>query len=123
MRRFEGAQTGGDRVVTAWFDLNVVRRIGVHQVDGRAVEEAVDIFRLAAVATQQAVFTEQPNIAWLRDRLIGRLGYVVGIALAAIRYFQQASEFLGGEACEVEVEVQLLQSGKFFHEAVVVPLG
>ena len=76
---------GGDGVVRARLDLHVVGRVGVDQVDGGAVEQAVHVLGLAAVAAQQAVLAEEPQVAGLRDRLVGRLGHVVGIGLALVR--------------------------------------
>jgi hypothetical protein len=38
LRAGEGAQAGGDGVVRTWFDFDVVGRIGVDQMNHRAVE-------------------------------------------------------------------------------------
>ena len=74
-----GTQAGGDGVVRPRLDLHVVRRVGVDQVDGGAVEQPVHVLGLAGVAAQQAVLAEEPQVAGLRDRLVGRLGDVVGV--------------------------------------------
>ena len=61
----ERAEAGGDGVVAARLDLDVVGRIGVDQMDGGAVEQAVDVLGLAAVAAQQAMVAQQPQVARL----------------------------------------------------------
>ena len=49
---------------------------------GCAVEQAVDVLRLAAVAAEQAVVAEDPQVARLGDRLVGRRGDVVRVGQA-----------------------------------------
>jgi len=56
--RLEGAQAGGDGVVGARLDPDVVRRVGVDHVDRRAAQQAIDVLGLARVAAQQAVFAQ-----------------------------------------------------------------
>ena len=80
---------------------------------GGAVEQAVHVRGLAAVAAQQAVVAEQPQVARLGDGLVGRLGHVVGVGQAVGRLgAQQAQQLVGREAGQVQVEVHLLQAGQ-----------
>jgi hypothetical protein len=44
------------------------------EVDGGALEQAVDVFDVAAVAAQQAMLAQNPQVPQARLRLIGRLG-------------------------------------------------
>src|SRR5579872_6903072 len=48
-RPLERRQAGGDGVVRARLDLDVIRRIRVHQMNGGTVEQAVHVFGLAGV--------------------------------------------------------------------------
>ena len=48
----------------------------------RPVEQPVDVLRIAAVAAEQTVIAEDPQIAGPRRRLVGRFGDFVRIALA-----------------------------------------
>ena len=90
----------------------------------RAAEQAVHVFRFAAVAAQQAMFAEYPQIAGLGGRLVGRLGYVVRIGLAGVALgIQQPQHFVVREAGQVQVEVHLLQLSQFLGQPVVVPVG
>ncbi len=68
----KAAVARGDGVVRARLDLHVVRRVGVDQMDRRAVEQPVHVFGLAAVAAEQAVVAKNPEIAGLRRRFVGR---------------------------------------------------
>ena len=51
----EGGQAGGDGVVGARLDADVVRRVGVDQLDGLAVEQPVHVGCAGAVAAEEAV--------------------------------------------------------------------
>ena len=43
-------------------------------MDRRAVKQAVQVVGLAAIAAEQAVVAQQPEVARLRGGLVGRLG-------------------------------------------------
>ena len=109
-------------LLRARLDLDVVGRVGVHQVDGGAVQQAIHVLGLAAVAAEQAVVAEEPQVARLRDRLVGRLGHVVGVGQALVRLRpEQPQQLVGGEAGQVQVEVHLLELGQLERQLVVVP--
>src|SRR5690606_1915510 len=61
----EAAVSGGDSVVGARFDANVVRRICIAQMDLRTGEQPVQIFGTAAVAAEQTMIAQYPKIARL----------------------------------------------------------
>ena len=69
-------------LLRARLDLHVVGRVGGEQVDGRAVEQAVEVRGAAGVAAEQPVVAEEPEVARLGGRLVGRLGDVVGVGQA-----------------------------------------
>jgi hypothetical protein len=51
-------------------------------VDGSAVDQAVDVGCLAAVAAEQVVLAQVPQIAGLGLWLVGRLRYCIRVGLA-----------------------------------------
>ena len=77
---------------------------------GCAVEQPVDVLGLAAVAAEQPVVAEDPQVAGLGDRLVRRRGDVVGIgqALVTSRSTQPAPVRLGRSRAG-QVEVQCLE--------------
>ena len=77
----ERTETGGDSVVAAGLDANIVRRVAVDQVDRLTVEQPIHIFRLAGIATQQPVLPEQPQVARLRCRLVRQAMWRVNATL------------------------------------------
>jgi hypothetical protein len=102
-------QAGRDRVIAAWFNPDIVRRVGVHQVNGLASKQPIHSFRLAAVATEQTMFAEQPEVTGLRLGLVGRLGNEVRIRAAGVRLgIQQACQLRLREPRQVEVEIEIL---------------
>jgi hypothetical protein len=67
----EGTETGSNRVVASRLDPDVVRGICINEMHGRAVEEAIYLLGSARVAAQEAVVAQHPEIAGLRDCLVG----------------------------------------------------
>ena len=55
------------------------------EVDGHAVEEPVEVRLAAGVAAEEAMLAEEPEVAGLRRRLVGRLGDVVGVGEPVLR--------------------------------------
>lgn len=90
----EGRQASGDGVVAAGLNPDVVRRVGVDQVNGRTVEQPVDVPRVASVAAEQPMIAENPQVARLGDRLVRRLGYLVGIG-QTVHFAQEYTTLLG----------------------------
>ena len=86
MRRSRGTswKPAAIALLRSRFDLDVVWRIRVHEMDGGAVEQAIHVLRLAAVAAEQAMLPKHPKIARLRDRFVRRLGHLVGVGLSCI---------------------------------------
>ena len=48
-------------------------------MDRLAIDQPIDVRSAAAVAAEKPVIAHDSQIAGLRDRLVGRFGYVVGI--------------------------------------------
>jgi hypothetical protein len=57
----ERAQPSSDGNVGAWLKLDVVRRVGVQQLNGRTVQQEVDIFRLGGVAAAAGALTSRKS--------------------------------------------------------------
>jgi hypothetical protein len=76
-----------------WIVLNPIRRVCDHKVRLDAAEHALDIRRDRAVAAEETVPPQQPQIARLRHRMLRSLRRVVGIRqpLRAVR--EQIAEF------------------------------
>src|SRR5205807_982338 len=74
---FRGRERGearGDRHIGTWLHIHVVRRVGVNQLDLRAIYQSIHILRLRAIATEEAVVAKNPQVAGLRDGFIWWLG-------------------------------------------------
>ena len=94
------------------------------QVDRRTVEQPVHVLGLAAVAAEQTVLAENPQVAGLGDRLVGRLRHLVGVAEPfRDARIEQPGQFVGVEAQQPQVEVRGLQVGQFERQQLEVPLG
>ena len=72
-RALERRQARGNGVVAARLDLHVVRRIGVDQVDRSAVQQSVHILGQPAVAAEEAVLAQDPQVARPGRRRVRRL--------------------------------------------------
>ena len=59
----KGTEAGGDGVVAAGLDFDVVRRIAVDQMDRGASQKLVDIRGLRRIAAQEAMVPQQPEVA------------------------------------------------------------
>lgn len=59
--------------------FDVVWRVGVHEVDFSAVQQAVDVLRACAVTAKQTVLAEDAQIAGLRDGFVGRLRDIIRV--------------------------------------------
>ena len=94
------------------------------QVHRGAGEQPIHVCGLGAVAAQDSMPAQEPGVATLGLRLIGGLGHVLGITRSVgRRWFQETEQFVGGEADEIEIEVELLELGQLHGEPVVIPLG
>ena len=87
------------------------------------VHDADDVIRLGAVAAQQAVIAEQPEIARPRHRVHRRLGNDVfaGETVALVERRQQPIEFLLVETGEVEIEAGGVQRVQFGCQELLIP--
>ena len=105
----EAAVAGGDRVVAAWLDLHVVRGIRVDQMDRLTIKQPVDVVGVAAVAAEQPVIAQDPQVAWLRRRFVRRFRHVVRIRQTVVHTgVEQLRELLLIETKHAEIEVQRL---------------
>ena len=120
----EGAVTGGDRVITSRFDVDVIWRVRVDQMNGLAIEHSINIFLLAAIATEQSMVAENPQIASLGDRFIGRLRHIVRIALAFSHvWIEELGQLVFGEPEQIQVKIHCLKLGQFDRQPILTPIG
>ncbi len=103
-------------------DPHVVRRVGVHQVDGGAVEQAVHVLRLAGVAAQQAVLASSHRSPGCVTASSGGSGTASGsVCPSFVSDPSSRSSSSAEKPVKVEVEVHLLQLGQLADQLVVVP--
>jgi hypothetical protein len=57
--------------------VDIVGRIGPGQIGEPAIQHALDIVQHRRVAAEHAVVAQDPEIARTRDRLLGKLRYIV----------------------------------------------
>jgi hypothetical protein len=60
LRPLKRTQPSGDGIVAAWLDLHVVRRVRIHEMNLRAVEQPVNVLGFRTVAAQQLMIAEHP---------------------------------------------------------------
>ena len=98
-----------------WISCEQDRLLVVHDAD--------DVIRLGAVAAQQAMIAQQPQIARPRHRVHRRLGNDVfaGEAIALVERRQQPIELLLVETGEVEIEAGGVQRVQFRRQELLIP--
>jgi hypothetical protein len=87
------------------------------------VEQPVHVFGLARIAAQQPVLAEEPEITWLRHRLVRGRWHVIRVALALGNRLQVLRKLIFAEAQERQIEAHRLQVGELKREEFLVPLG
>ena len=75
----------GDGVVRSRLDLHVVGRVGEEEVDRHPIQQPVEVGFGAGITAEQPMVAEEPEVTRLRDRLVRRLGHVVGVCQAVLR--------------------------------------
>ena len=78
-RTRERTEAGSNRIVAARLDLHIIRRVRVHQLNCFHLQQPVHVRHAGAVAAQEAMPTEDPQVAGLGDRLVGRRGDFVRV--------------------------------------------
>ena len=106
---FERRQSRGNCIVRPWLDFDVVRWVGVYQVDRRPVQKPIHVLGLGRIRTKKSVVTQDPKVARLGGCLVGRLGNIVGVGQARGAIAQESHELFARKTSEVHVEVELLQ--------------
>jgi hypothetical protein len=93
--------------------IDVVRRVREHQIRGVNSHQSLDIGRRRSVSAQHAMITEDPEIAWNRDRRLRDLRdrVFVGQSLGRILGGEKARQLFIVKANEVEVVFVVLQHG------------
>ncbi len=103
---------------------HVVRRVRVDEMNLCAVEQPVEVLDTRTIAAQQSMVAKNPQIAWLRDGIVGRLGNVVGIGQTFLHVrIKQPGQVVLRESDQVEIEIHPLQVGQFDRQQVVIPFG
>ena len=99
----------GGAIAPRWIVFYPVRRVCHHQVRLDAAEHALDVGRHRAVAAEQPMPPEQPQIAGLRDRVLWNRRSIVGIRQTLGLVREQRAELDLAEAGEREVEAEHVQ--------------
>ena len=87
-----------------------------------AGQQPIDVLGLAAVAAEQPMVAENPQVARLGDRLVGRLGHLVRIGQAVLHArVEHLRQVVLGEAEQVQVEVHALEGRQFDRQQFVIP--
>src|SRR6266849_10043164 len=81
----ERAQAGGDGIVAARLDADVIGGIGTDQVDGCSRQQPIDVVGIPRVPREKPMISQEPKVSRLGDGLVRRLGNVVGVGLAGSR--------------------------------------
>jgi hypothetical protein len=67
---------------------------------------------------------KNPQIAWLRDGIVGRLGHIVRIGQTLLHVrIKESGQVVRRESDQVEIEIHPLQVGQFDWQQVVIPFG
>ena len=87
-------------------------------------QQPIQIGRAAAVAAQQAMVPQDPQIARLRCRRIGRSGHLIRIAQPIGRdRVQDLRQLVRSEPQQVQIELQPFKIRQFDRQDIEVPLG
>jgi len=106
--------------------VDVVRRIGDHQVRLRSCHQQLECLDLGAVTTYQAVSSQLPEVSALGNRGILQLRLHIEVIIMHTigkRVLEQIVDLGGIEAGERHVEVLSLQLGDEQCQLVLVPLA
>jgi hypothetical protein len=106
------------------YGIHVVRRIAERHVGELAGEHPLDVGQHRCVAAQQAMVTQDPEVARLADRLLRRFRNLVLSVVArrlAVGQRQQPLEFRRIEADQVEGEALVPQPGQLFRQQLLAP--
>ncbi len=125
VRRGERRQPRRDGVVRARLDLDVVGRVGVHELDARPAEQALDVRAGGGIPAEQPVVAEHPEVTPLRDGVVHRLrrDVLVNLAHVGVRDLrEQAIDVLVAEAHAVD-GVLRPEFREQPREDAVIPLG
>jgi len=111
----------GGAIAPRWIVFYPVRRVCHHQVRLDATERAFDVRRDRAVAAQQPMPPEQPQIAGLRDRVLWNRRSIVGIRQTLGLVREQRAELDLAEAGEREVEAEHVQVTELKPQKFCIP--
>ncbi len=89
--------------------IDPIRWVRDHQVRLDTAEHALDVRGDGAVAAEETVPAEQPQIARLGDRVLGQRRRVVGIGQAFGLVRQERGEFEFAEAGERKIKAELAE--------------
>lgn len=94
--------------------VHIVRGIGHHEIGMVAVHEQIDGLGFGAVAADQAVLTQQPQVASLGDG--GVLQFTVHIEIIILHIFIAGQQFIKlgiVKAKQSDIKIRALQIGNF----------
>ena len=105
--------------------IDVVRRIGEHQVRGLTTHEPLDIRWRRGVSYDEFMAPQHPEIAGNRNWHFGqrRRGILVRQPYQGLLLGQQPDQFLFGKAGQVQIEIHVLQGSQFNPQHLFIPAG
>jgi hypothetical protein len=103
--------------------LDPVRRVRDHQTRLDSAQNVSDIIGIGGIATQNPVGTAPPQVAQPGDGFGGKLGDLIRSFFQVRIRGEQRIDFRRVEACEAEIQVQILQFEQLETQKIEIPVG
>ena len=103
--------------------VDAIRWIGHKQMRLHAIQDLPNIVGGGAVAAEQAMRSEQPEISGSADRLVGQGRDVVGVGKSMRAERQQSGDLVLGEPGQRQIKAGSLQLPQLKCQKVGVPAG
>lgn len=117
------ALTGLDGIISPGrIVVDAIGRVGDHEMRGGTGQQAGHVIGIGAVAAQQAVGAEVPEITWARDGRLGKIGRrLIGQGRGLLVGHHESRQFLRLKAQAIEAEAGLIEHLEFVNEQHRVP--
>ena len=116
--------TGGDGGFASRLNANIIRRVGYRSIYHSAVEEPINVLVFGAVAAEEPVIAENPEVPFSSHRRVRRFRDNVRIGESLMKFdFEKFRQLLFRKSEIFHVEVTVLKLGKFDRKDFKIPLG
>jgi hypothetical protein len=89
-----------------------------------AARQSIDVGRAGAVAAEQSMFAQNPQVAGLCDCLVGGFGNFIGVGEAVLDVrAEQFVEIVGRKSDQIDVEIEVLEFEEFRRQQIKIPVG